>query len=134
MKSLLIIDKCTRSQPPDPGIVIKNVMVSRVDEVILLGHKMCEDIYKFNASKCATDFNRQNNMFLLSMLSMLTILSEMCCFISTVQLFMAARCLQCLEIEYRSFTPHENSCMQGVMSPLDHTLSTSATLGWMYGY
>ncbi len=36
-KRLLIIYKCTRSQPPDPGIVINNVRVCRVDEVILLG-------------------------------------------------------------------------------------------------
>ncbi len=34
-KSLLIIYKCTKSQPPNPGIVINNVRVPRVDEVIL---------------------------------------------------------------------------------------------------
>ncbi len=62
-KSLLIIYKCTRSQPPDLGIVINNVRVPKVDEVILLGHHMCEDIYKFNASKCVSDSNRQSNMF-----------------------------------------------------------------------
>ncbi len=33
-----------------------------VDKVILLGYYMCEDIYKFNASKSVSDFNRQNNM------------------------------------------------------------------------
>ncbi len=33
-KSLLIIYKCTRSHPPNPGIVINNVRVPRVDEVI----------------------------------------------------------------------------------------------------
>ncbi len=60
-KSLLIIYKCTRSQSPNPGIVINNVRVPRVDEVILLGHSMCEDIYKCNASKCVGDFNRQSN-------------------------------------------------------------------------
>ncbi len=63
-KCLLIIYKCTRSQPPDPGIVINNVRVLRVDEVILMEHYMCEDIYKFNASKCVSDFNRHSNMFL----------------------------------------------------------------------
>ncbi len=57
-KSLLIIYKCTRSQPPNPGKVINNVRVSRVDEVILLGYYMC----KFNASS-VSDFNRQSNMF-----------------------------------------------------------------------
>ncbi len=61
--SLLIIYKCTRSQPPDPGIVINNVRMPRVDEVSLLGHYMCEDIYKCNTSKCVSDFNRQSNMF-----------------------------------------------------------------------
>ncbi len=63
-ESLLIIYICTKSQPPDLGIVINNVRVPRVDEVILLWHYMCEDIYKFNASKCVSDFNRQSNMFL----------------------------------------------------------------------
>ncbi len=62
-KSLLIIYKCTKLQPPGPGIVINNVRVHRVGEVILLVHYMCEDIYKFNASKCVNDFNRQSNMF-----------------------------------------------------------------------
>ncbi len=57
-KSLLIIYKCTKSQPPDLGIVINNVKVPRVDRVILLGHYMCEDIYKFNASSCVSDYNR----------------------------------------------------------------------------
>ncbi len=70
-KGLLIIYKYTRSQPPDPGIVINNVRVPRLDEVILLGHCMCEDIYKFNESKCLSDFNRQNNM-LLCLLKSLT--------------------------------------------------------------
>ncbi len=63
-KSLLIIYKCTRSQPPNLGIVINNVRVPRVDEVIFGRHYMCEDIYKFNASNCVSDFNRQSNMFL----------------------------------------------------------------------
>ncbi len=57
-KSLLIIYKCIKSQPPNPGIVINNARVPRVDKVILLGHYMCEDIYKCNASKCVSDFNR----------------------------------------------------------------------------
>ncbi len=62
-KSLLIIYKCTKSKPSNPGIVINNVRVPRVDKVILLGHYMCEDIYKFNASNCVSYFNRQSNMF-----------------------------------------------------------------------
>ncbi len=62
-KSLIIIYKCTRSQPLYLGIVINNIRVPRVDEVIRLGNYMCEYIYKCNASKCVSDFNRQSNMF-----------------------------------------------------------------------
>ncbi len=40
-KILLIIYKCTKSQPPNLCIVIKNVRVPGVDEVNLLGHYMC---------------------------------------------------------------------------------------------
>ncbi len=62
-KSLLIIYKCTRSQPPDPGIVTKNnVCVPRVDEIILLRHYMCGYIYKCNSSKSVGDFNRWSNI------------------------------------------------------------------------
>ncbi len=43
------------SQPPNPGIVINNVRILRVDEVILLGHYMFEDIYNFNTTKCVSD-------------------------------------------------------------------------------
>ncbi len=42
-KGVLIIYKCTMSQPPNPGIMINNVRVTRVDEVIILGHYICED-------------------------------------------------------------------------------------------
>ncbi len=44
-KGMLIIYKCKRSRPPDPGIRINNVMMPRVDEVIHLGHHLNEDIY-----------------------------------------------------------------------------------------
>ncbi len=83
---------------------INNVRVPNVDEVILVRHYMCDDIYKFNASKCVSDFNRQNNIFFANF--KLTRILEMCCFISTAQLFMAARCSQCLETVCRSFTLH----------------------------
>ncbi len=91
---------------------------------------MCEDIYIFNTSKCVSDFNRQSNMF-LSILSMLTLMSEMCCSISTVQYNVLwqpgasyawrlyAGALQCMK----------NSCTQGVVIPLNHTLCTSPTFG-----
>lgn len=62
-KSMLIIYKCTRVRPPDPNITINNVKVPRVDEVIHLGHHLSEDIYKFDTSKCVSDFNKQCNMF-----------------------------------------------------------------------
>ncbi len=73
-KNLLIIYKCTRSQSPHPSIVINNVSVPRVDEVILLWYYMYEDIYKFNASKCVSDFNRQSAHVFLPILSMLTLI------------------------------------------------------------
>ncbi len=44
-KSLLIIYKCTRSQHPNPDIIINNVRVPRVDEVFLLEHYMCRKIF-----------------------------------------------------------------------------------------
>ncbi len=62
-KRLLIIYKCTRSKPPDPNIYINNVKVALVNEVIHLAHNLSEDIFKFNASKCVADFNRQCNMY-----------------------------------------------------------------------
>ncbi len=42
--------------------VIKNVSVPRVDEVILLGHYMSEDIYTFYAFKYVSGFNSQSYM------------------------------------------------------------------------
>ncbi len=62
-KSVFIIYNCTRSRRPDPGLRINNIRVSRVEEDIHLGHQVNEDIYKFDASKCVTNFNRQCNMF-----------------------------------------------------------------------
>ncbi len=62
-KSHLIIYKCTQRKPPDPNIYINNVKVPLVNEVIHLGHYLSEDIFKFNASKCVADFNRQCNMY-----------------------------------------------------------------------
>ncbi len=62
-KSPLILYKCTRRKPPDPNIYINNVKVPCVNEVIHLGHNLSEDIFKFNASKCVSDFNRQCNMY-----------------------------------------------------------------------
>jgi hypothetical protein len=55
-KSQLIIFKCRKSRPPDPGITINNAPVSRVNEIIHLGHYLNEDIYRFDASKCIGDF------------------------------------------------------------------------------
>ena len=63
-KSQLMIYKCKRARPPDPGILINNVKVPRFNEVIHLGHCLHEDIYKFSARKCVDEFNRQCNIFL----------------------------------------------------------------------
>ncbi len=40
------------------------MQVSQVHEVIHLGHKLNDDIYKFSSTKCVEDFNRQSNIFL----------------------------------------------------------------------
>ncbi len=63
---MLIIYKCTRSRPPNPGIKINNARIPKVDGVIHRGHQLNEDIYKFDASKCVSEFNRQCNIFLLN--------------------------------------------------------------------
>ncbi len=39
------------------------MQVPQVHEVIHLGHKLSEDIYKFSSAKCGEDFNRQSNIF-----------------------------------------------------------------------
>ncbi len=62
-QSMLIIYKCTSSRPSDPGIMINNAGVPSVNEVIHVGHQLNEDIYKSDASKCVSDFNRQYSMF-----------------------------------------------------------------------
>ncbi len=59
-----MIYKCTKNCPPDPAIIINEVQVPRIHEVIHLGHKLSEDIYKFSSTKCVEDFNRQSNIFL----------------------------------------------------------------------
>ncbi len=60
-----MIYKCTKYCPAGPPIIINNVQVTLVHEVIHLGHKLSEDIYKFNSTKCfVEDFNRQSNVFL----------------------------------------------------------------------
>ncbi len=63
-KTLLMIYKCTKNCPPDPALIINDVQVPRVYEVIHLGHKLSDGIYKFSYTKCVEDFNRQSNIFL----------------------------------------------------------------------
>ncbi len=63
-KSLLMIYKCTKNCTSDPAIKINDVQVPQVHEVIHLGHKLSDDIYKFSSTKCLEDFNRQSNIFL----------------------------------------------------------------------
>ncbi len=59
-----MIYECTKNFPPNPAIIINDVQVPRVHEVIHLGLKLSEDIYKFSSTKCVEDFNRQSNIFL----------------------------------------------------------------------
>ncbi len=59
-----MIYKCTKHCPPDPAIIINDVTVIMVHEVIHLGHKLSDDIYKFSFTKCVEDFNGQSNIFL----------------------------------------------------------------------
>ncbi len=58
-----MIYKCTKNCPPDPAIIINDVQVPQVHEVIHLGHKFSDDIYKFSPTKCVEDFNRQSTTF-----------------------------------------------------------------------
>ncbi len=129
-KSLLIIYKCTKSQPSDPCIVINNVRVPRVDEVILLGHYMCEDIYTFNASKCVSDFNRQINMFFANFKHANSYIRNVL-FHKHCTAFYGSQVLPMFGYYAGALHCMTNSCTQVVVSTL---LYTSPTFGWVYGY
>ncbi len=134
-KSLLIIYKYTKSQPPDLGIVINNVRVPRVDEVIVLGYYMCEDIYKFNASKCVSDFNRKSNMFFANFKHANSYIRNVL-FHKYCTAFYGNQVLPMFGDYMHELYLHcmENSRMQGVESTLDDTWCTFPTFGWLYGY
>ncbi len=59
-----MIYKCTKHCPLNSAIIINDVQVPQVHEVIQLGHKLSDDIYKFSSGKCVEDFNRQSTIFL----------------------------------------------------------------------
>ncbi len=133
-KSLLIIYKCTRSQPPDPGIVINYVRVPRVDEVILLGHYMCEDIYKFNVFKCVSDLiDAQSNMFFANFKHansyIRNVLFHKYCtaFYGSQLRSMFGNCMQELYTAWRI-------AVHKVWRVLWTKHCTSPTFGWVYGY
>ncbi len=59
-----MIYKCKTNCTSDSAIIINDVQVPRVHEVIHLGHKFSENIFKFSSTKCIEDFNRPSNIFL----------------------------------------------------------------------
>ncbi len=79
---------------------------------------MCEDIYKFNASKRVSDLNGQSNI-LGKILNMLILILEMCCFISICT---ALYGVQVLPTYAGALHYMDDSCTQVVASALNHTL------------
>ena len=63
-KSQLIIFKRKKDDTPDPVIELNGDTIEVVNKVIHLGHIIHNNIYKYDVSKCVSDFNRQCNMFL----------------------------------------------------------------------
>ena len=45
-------------------MTINDTKVDVVDNIIYLGHRMTDNIYEGDLSKCVEDFNRQCNMFM----------------------------------------------------------------------
>ncbi len=88
-----------------PGISLNNVKVLHVSEVIHLGQCLNENISKFSATKCVEDFNKQCNMFLLTLNMPIHIL-EMFYFINIVQLFMVFKYFLFLVIVWMMITLH----------------------------
>ncbi len=94
---------------------------------------MCEDIYKFNASKCVSDFNRQRNMFFAIFKHANSYIRNVL-FHKYCTAFYGSQVLPMFGDYAGALYFMENSCTQGVASTLDHTLCTSPTFGWVYGY
>ncbi len=86
--------------PPDPNIYINNAKVPHVNDVIHLGHKLSEDIFKFNASKCVADFNCQCNMYFAKFKYAN---SNMCCSINTALHSMVVKFSPCLTVVWKTF-------------------------------
>ncbi len=80
--------------------------VSQVHDVIHLGHKLGEDIYRFSSTKGFEDFNRLSK-FILLILNEPTLISEMCYFRIIALLFMAVRFYHYLTIVWSTSIQHE---------------------------
>ena len=63
-KSQLIIFKGKKGDTPVPVVELNGDVIDVVNNVIHLGHIIHDNIYKYDVSKCVSDFNRQCNMFL----------------------------------------------------------------------
>ncbi len=101
-----VIDVKVSYCPTDPAIIINDVQVPRVHEVIHLGHKFSDDIYKFRSIKCVEDFNRQSNNF-QQILNMPTLILAMPYFRIIALRFMAVKFFHYLAIVWRISIQHE---------------------------
>ena len=63
-KSQLIIFRSNTHIVPNPMIKLNGDDVKVVNSIIHLGHILHDKIYRYDASKCVGDFNRQCNLFL----------------------------------------------------------------------
>ena len=63
-KSQLIVFKGRRNDFPIPEINLNGDAISVVNSIVHLGHIINDNIFKYDVSKCVSDFNRQCNMFL----------------------------------------------------------------------
>ena len=63
-KSQLIIFKGRSGEITKPEIYMNGDKIDVVSSVVHLGHLLHDNIYKYDVSKCVSDFNRQSNLFL----------------------------------------------------------------------
>ena len=64
MERKVIIFKPNGAPIPGACVTINDTKVDVVDNIIYLGHRMNDNIYEVDLSKCVEDFNRQCNMFM----------------------------------------------------------------------
>ncbi len=93
---------------------------------LLMSIPLCEDIYKFNASKCVSDFNRQSNMIFANFKHANSYIRNV---LLHSFLWQPGNTSNVWRLYVEGLICMENSCAQGVASPLDHTLCTSPTFG-----